>query len=476
MKGSSRSLFGVVAYSLVLGFFTVGTIESGAGRNTSDGSARSSTFESARVPGDVARGTKAVKDGNGPNDGAVLTVPPKGVECASGKNGARTAIGVSATKIRLAATIVTDGPAADLLKWSPTGMRAVVDKVNSQGGICGRIIELVLRNDSFDQQRGQQYIRTWATDEKEDIFALAVVPSAEGLGAAISNGDISRSRIPVVGTDGMRKEQYEDPWVWPVATATVSTMRIMARFGKAKKDARTFAIVYDSKYKFGREGAESFVTQVKRDGGKLVTSVGLDPAASSYATEANEFNNACDGKCDMVAMLLLPDTAKKWMSRQPVKGLKYTAGAQTLFTKDFARACTETAGAACHGLAVWTGYNPPLGRYAALPDVAQYVDDVRAVAPNADVDNQFLEGSYLGMKLMVEALRRVGAQLTRDRLRTVLDSMKYSNDITAGLEWHPLKHHANVRARSFSMVVSGSSFLDWRDEQTGWVLDPAFGG
>mgnify|MGYP006174921091 CR=1 FL=1 len=43
--------------------------------------------------------------------------------------------------------------------------------------------------------------------------------------------------VPVVGTDGMLINQYQtpsggaQPWVWPVASATVSSARIMAREG-----------------------------------------------------------------------------------------------------------------------------------------------------------------------------------------------------------------------------------------------------
>jgi ABC-type branched-subunit amino acid transport system substrate-binding protein len=136
----------------------------------------------------------------------------------------------------------------------------------------------------------------------------------------------------------------------------------------------------------------------------------------------------------------------------------------------------QAAGPSCHALAVWTGYNPPIDRYASLPDVARYADDVKTVAPGIDVRNQFLEGAYLGMSLLVEALKQAGPTLTRVRLKEVLDSMNYANTITAGLSWRPGKHQANTKARSFSIVVSQGQFNGWRDEGTDWVADPAFGG
>src|SRR5205085_11795586 len=99
-------------------------------------------------------------------------------------------------------------------------------------------------------------------------FALAVNPSSEGLDAAVKNGTIDNAGMPVVGTDGMLISQYRWPessntpglaeWDWPVATSTVSTMHIIAEFGKNHYGAKSFGLVYDTDYKLGPEGALAF--------------------------------------------------------------------------------------------------------------------------------------------------------------------------------------------------------------------------
>ncbi|MDQ3758210.1 MAG: ABC transporter substrate-binding protein, partial [Actinomycetota bacterium] len=419
-------------------------------------------------------GASTARRGTGPSSSPGAAGERAGLTCSASGNGGATDKGVSATKIKVATTAVLDGPAKSLLADSVTGMKAVVDKVNSEGGVCGRLIDLTVVNDSFRDNDGLRILRNFM---EEDYFALPVVPSAEGLGAAIQGGWIGRAGIPVVGSDGMRQEQYEDPWVWPVASATVTAMRVMAKYGWEKKAARTFAIVWDEHYKFGREGKDAFVRQVEAMGGKVVADQPLQPLQSSYAGEVEAFNAKCkNGGCDMVAMLLLPDTAQKWVVRQPAKGKVYTAGAQTLFTDSFAQQCVQSAGAECHGIAVWTGYNPPVGALGALPGVASYVEDVRALNPSIDVNNQFLEGAYLGMKVFVDALRKVGPNLTRARLREAMDQTTYQTDLASPLTWRPGKHAANVRSRSFSIVVSQRTFTGWADEGTGFLLDPAHGG
>jgi ABC-type branched-subunit amino acid transport system substrate-binding protein len=177
----------------------------------------------------------------------------------------------------------------------------------------------------------------------------------------------------------------------------------------------------------------------------------------------------------MVAMLLLPDAANLWLQKNPAFGKLYTAGAQTLFTDRFAQDCVLQLTGRCHGFAVWTGYNPPVGPLSTLPGVAAYVQDVRAVKSSIDVTNQFVEGAYLGMSLFVDAVKKVGPLLTRQALKATLDSMDYKTDISSTLTWRPGKHTANVRSQSFSMSVSQGTFRGWSND-SGFLLDPAHGG
>jgi ABC-type branched-subunit amino acid transport system substrate-binding protein len=130
-------------------------------------------------------------------------------------------------------------------------------------------------------------------------------------------GPRSDAGIPVVGTTGLRIDEYSEPWVFPVSTATISIMRIMAKYAYEQEGARTFGIVYDSKYKFGLEGKDAFVNYLDSLGDAEVKAVQpLDPDQSSYGTQAQKFNQECgndDGQpdCDMVALLLGPETAQK---------------------------------------------------------------------------------------------------------------------------------------------------------------------
>jgi len=389
-----------------------------------------------------------------------------GLQCTRSRNGGATDVGVTASSIKLASTMVKTGPGASFLADSPTAMQAVVNKVNAAGGICGRLLQLTLRDDKWDANLGLGFLKAFI---QEGVFALPVVPSSEGLTAAIEAGEIDKAKIPVVGTDGMLKQQYQSPWVFPVATATISTMRTMAKFGY-DKGARCFGIVYDTRFRFGREGAEAYRNYVKTlKGAKVCSDVGIFPERASYSSEIQQFNSQCDGKCEFVAWLLEPGTALTWVAGRPQKGTMYTSGAQTLFNQNFAANC----GGDCAGMLVWTGYNPPIGNMAGLPDVARYVEDVRTIDPKVDTTNQFMEGAYLGMTVFVEALRQVGPNLTRERLRQVLNSQTFRSDIASTLRWSEKDRFANKWAQAFSIVVAQGSFAGFRNERTGFIKDPA---
>lgn len=416
----------------------------------------------------------------GPSDtptgpAAPTTAAKSKFECAAGRNGGKTDRGVSASEIKVASTHVQSGIGSSFLGSSNVGMRAVVSSVNSKGGICGRQLRLTLVDDGWDAARGQTFIKNFIAG---DYFALPVVPSSEGLTAAIRNGVIDRAKIPVVGTDGMLKEQYQTPWVWPVATATVSTMRAMAKHAYEKLGARNFGIVYDNQYKFGREGASAYRSYIATlSGAKVSAFVGIQPGQPSYS-ETTQFNSKCGAtkRCDFVAMLLEPGTATSWINSQGVDsqdqkygfGLKGTGGAQPLFNRDFAREC----GAPCAGMTLWTGYNPPIGPLQNVPGIAKYLSDVRAIDPGVDINNQFLEGAYLGMQFFVEALTKTGAELTRERLKATLDSMTFTTDLASTLTWRPGKHYANTSARAFEVVTASGGFSGFRDAKTGFVQDP----
>jgi ABC-type branched-subunit amino acid transport system substrate-binding protein len=294
--------------------------------------------------------------------------------------------------------------------------------------------------------------------------------------------------IPVIGTDGMLNSQYSDPWIWPVAASTATSMRIMARNAHneatKKHAAQTFAIVYNQTYKFGVEGKAAFVKQVARDGGTIPDGcvMALSAGQTSYKDQVNEFNSKCgkgrsDGGVSSVALLLEPQTAETWLQDGPYMGVRNdgsgvgAGGPQPLFDDNFGNAC----GQICANMQVWTSFYPPIFPYDQKPEVQAFKHDLCAVDSHCDVDGDsaFTEGGYVGMDLLVKALTeqgKTGLPLTRANLRAVLDNTVLSNGLSGKLTFKPGNHGANQSMVAFRdnygqqfagfQIVSGSEQSD----------------
>ena len=84
---------------------------------------------------------------------------------------------MSSGSIEFAATTVKTGIAKDFLSDAQYGMEAVRTKVNRQGGVCGRQINVKYLDDGWDGATGSRYISGFIGENK--YFGLAVNPSSE---------------------------------------------------------------------------------------------------------------------------------------------------------------------------------------------------------------------------------------------------------------------------------------------------------
>jgi hypothetical protein len=264
--------------------------------------------------------------------------------------------------------------------------------------------------------------------------------------------------------------------------------------------ARTFGIVFDKDYRFGIEGATAFENAVERVTGHQIpgyhasndqcvgTYCGISAGQLSYP-EANTFNKNCQvdnaasphhgsnaamPSCDLVALLLDPTTALTWLVKShgaaPTGRFPRTMGPQPLFSVDFAKNC----GSICQGMEVWTSYNPPLPPYTNQAGVAEYVGAVTNRDPSIDTANSFTEGAYLGMKLLVDAIARVGPKLTRAALKQVLDSQQFDYGLSPALGWAPGNHLGAGEMQGYQFQYQGEQYIS-SALITPYLIDPWLG-
>lgn len=443
---------------------------------------------------------------NGPAGRSGTSSTGGSINCGKGQNGGATAPGVTATQIRVASTIVSptsSSVAQGFLGEAGDGMRAAIQQFNAAGGHCGRKITdlngnngITELNTDWSPSQGNTDISSWVNSSNPP-FALVGEPDSEGLDGASSGGTIDRAAIPVVGSDGMLKSQYHDPWIFPVASSTVSNMHIIAQYAVTQLHASSFGIVYDSSYKFGVEGATAFVQELQRLGKSIDTSggcntgyCGVDPTASSYSTQIAQFNTAC-APCDVVVMLLETGPMENWMGPggegSNTSWYKVLEGGEPLFDYNLGSKCGGCGLAPLH---VWTGYcadgvSDPSGTGSGCNSSAvnSFCQALHAVpgASGDDCQNEFTQGAYLGTLLFIQAIERVdqaNLPLTRPNLQAALSTGAYDLGLSEPLHFSngalPAAHIANACMASYKDNYSGS-FNGWTYDSTGFLCDPAKG-
>ena len=427
--------------------------------------------------------------GAGPSGGPVVnTKAGPGAGCSQRRNAGATDIGVTGSQIHITTTDVTTGVGAGFLGQAVQGMKAALNQVNAAGGVCGRRIVFHPSpiNDGWDGPTGANYISGFI-NSSDGVFALVGEPDSEGLYSAQHSGLIDQAGIPVVGTDGMLSSQYTDPWIWPVAASTITNMHIAAQYACKQLHAHNVGIVYDSKYKFGPEGANAFKAQIQRSCGSTLSMgsdcstafCGVSPDATSYTSQITAFNGACAGssgspKCDVVVMLLEPGPMEVWMRGEENCGCSWyrtLMGGEPLFDDSLAGNC----GQGCARMMVWTGYKPYLQPFDGEAPVYTYAHALAQVCPSCDLHNEFTEGAYLGTELFIAACQQVGSNLTRAALRQVLDSQTFDLGLSQPLHYGTgLPHLANTSMAAYSDNASGT-FNGWSYANTGFISDPAPG-
>ncbi|MFR9794914.1 ABC transporter substrate-binding protein [Streptomyces sp. MS06] len=106
-----------------------------------------------------------------------------------GADGVRTGPGVGATTLRLGALTDLTGPYATLGKSIVQAQQMWADETNAQGGICGRNIEIVVKDHGYDVQKAV----TAYADIAPDVVALPQVIGSPMVAALLD--DIERDHM-----------------------------------------------------------------------------------------------------------------------------------------------------------------------------------------------------------------------------------------------------------------------------------------
>jgi branched-chain amino acid transport system substrate-binding protein len=290
------------------------------------------------------------------------------------------------------------------------GANAYFKKINDAGGVHGRKIQLVTLDDANDAKRSGENARILI--EERGVLALFGYASATLSMPALPL--VEKHRVPFVGpftgADPMRKFR---PLVYNVRASYADELEKIVEFYTIT-GMKKFAVVhYDDAV--GKENLGAVEA--------ALTKRGLKPVAiGAVKRNATGFGDAVNGvlaaQPDVVIATTLYSTTAGFIKQARRGG----SGAQFASTS-FVGASALANELKEQGTGVVVAQVVPPYSKTSIAVVKEYQAAIEKLLGKKDYSFTSLE-AYIAAKVLVEGLRRAGANLTRETLAKALDSMQ----------------------------------------------------
>ena len=298
------------------------------------------------------------------------------------------------------------------------GFDLYLKRVNDAGGINGRKLRVVFRDDEFKPPM----VITSANEliEKENVVALVSLQGTPGTAGLIKENVLTASQIALIGPFTGDAKVLSAANVFPLRSTYEDEIAALARQMKAVGQKRIAYFYYNISQ--GPLFAPTFEKIVKDAGLEYVGAVGFDinpaeaaqvqlikqAAAKVAALKADAVFTFAVGPSFSMAMQALLEATGKGVTRYTFsinnwEGLVKKIGEQEASGVVFSQAVPY-----------------PYSNNRQI--VREYQADIKKLAPEQKVNFAGLEG-YMTAKVLVEALKRSGTNPSREKVLNALQSL-----------------------------------------------------
>jgi branched-chain amino acid transport system substrate-binding protein len=333
----------------------------------------------------------------------------------------------AAKEITVSQVVALSGPQAGVGKNLNFGIKLLLDDVNARGGIGGNTIKLVVKDDGYKVPDTVKLVgESLAADKPIALISPLGTANIEAL-----RQQISAERITIIGARSGASSIANHPYIFRVkATFRDETAKIIEQLTSI--GINNFGVVYQDDG-LGTDGLQGVVA--------ALAALKLKPVATSaYERNTVKVEKAvadmlkANPQAIVLAGVVGPTAA--FVKQYRAGGGK--AQLISVSTIDVGLVIKQAGVEAARGFSVAQVMPNPEKSY--LP-VAREMRDLakKAGAPPGAVNSTSLEG-FLAAKVLVEGLRRAGANPTRESLHKALETM---DDFDAGgfrLSFGPGRH------------------------------------
>jgi ABC-type branched-subunit amino acid transport system substrate-binding protein len=352
--------------------------------------------------------------------------------------------GVTSNSILLGQSAAFSGPAAQLGIQMNIGTKAYFDYVNAQGGVFGRKIELKTRDDKYEANLCADNTKKFIQEDK--VFALISYVGTPTTVAAMPI--FTEAKVPLIGpfTGAESLRNPVNRYIFNVrASYYDETEKIVEQL--VSTGNRKIAVFYQDDA-YGQAGLKGVQIAMDRRGMK-VAALGKVERNTVNVQDAVKTINAAQP--DGVVMISAYTSIAEF-----VREMK-AAGSTTQFHNVSFVGSTALADALKgegYGVAISQVVPYPWGPEVRI--VKEY-QAILAKAGHTDYNFSSLEGFVVG-EVMVEALRRAGKNLTREKLIAALEGM---NNVDLGdfvVNFSPTSHSGS-KSVDLTMIGHAGKFI-----------------
>jgi ABC-type branched-subunit amino acid transport system substrate-binding protein len=357
---------------------------------------------------------------------------------------AADAAGVTASEVVMGQFAAQTGPAAELGKRMQLGIEAGFKAVNAAGGVQGRKLRLVSRDDGYEPERAVAACKQLITEDR--VFALiGSVGTPTTLAAVpVINADGIPLIGPFTGAQALR-EPFNRNLFHVRASYFDETERIIQHLTTVGVSKIGVFYQNDSYGKAGLEGVT-----------RAMTRRSLQPAMAGTVERnavdvAKALEDTLKARPEAVVQISAYKSCAALIKQARAKGY----GGQ-FFNVSFvgSKALADELGEAGPGVTISQVVPFP---YVPSSSIVREYQQRMGESGHKDYDFSSLEG-FIAAKVFIEGLRRAGRTPTRESLVTGLESMKSWDSGGFMVSYGP-QNHEGSRFTDLTIIGRGGKFI-----------------
>jgi len=337
--------------------------------------------------------------------------------------------GISDSTITLGQSSALSGPAKDLGTNIRAGMEAYFAKINTTGGINGREIKLISKDDGYEPDRAIKNTKELIEDDK--VFLLigevgtptsqAVVPIAE------------KAKVPFFGpfTGAEFLRNPFKKYVINVRGSYYQEMEKLAEYLVDKKGLKKIACFYQNDG-YGQAGLNGIKNALKKRGLELVETGTYERNTVAVKGGLLKIRKA---KPEAVIMVGAYKPCAEFIKLAKKVGMNDTVYCNISFVGT--NSLTQELGASGNGSIISQVVNFPYDQ--SVPIVKEYTEAMQKFQPGVSLGFVSLEGYMVG-KLFSMAAQSVKGSLTRESFIQAIDNTKTFDLGGVSLQFGPDDH------------------------------------